>query len=311
VFDDDFIVSDRQQVAQWVAGLTITPKKGKSDGKITQYFESREKVQKLDGSNNPLWLDGSGNEVTTDEGDANKVMIPKYPLYFTGTHNSTIPQALGVYYVTFDIAAVKDKFNAATGLNAGALSVLATVPAPFEETAGSGLTVKYVQGGAWDNSSKPSDPPIVGPDSEDWAFLYHTNIGDTTSAATFANAMPLALRSFIGTQQVTRYIVIFTDNWRDFAKVTVTMEIIGTSFACTAGHAGKDCFTARRNQGQWAWADGDIGYPEETVGSGITTVKWTYNTSDLNSNSNVTGVQYCKNHGGASIVKVSKVEYHY
>jgi hypothetical protein len=321
-FGDDFTVTDRQQVAQWVAGLTITPKKGKSEGKITQYFESREKVQKLNDSDQPLYLDPDTGDETTDADngltgddkvDYEKVMIPKYPLYFTGTHNSTIPQALGVYYVTFDVAAVKDKFNAATGLDAGSLSVLASVPAPFAET-GSDLKLKHNNGGAWTNSpSTTADPTVLGPDSENWVFLYHTGIGDTSSSALFTNAMPLVLRTYVGSNQVTRYMVKFADNWRDFAKVTVTMDIIGTSFGCSNGHAGKDCFTVRRNQGDNAWANGDISYPEETVGSGINTVKWTFDVgTELDpSNVNSSGIQICRNHGGASIVKVTKVEYHY
>jgi hypothetical protein len=81
---DDYTIGNRTQTANSVTAVTITPKDDKSPGALTIYYE------------------GTGS--TT------------YP------KNTTIPQEVGTYAVTFDVAAATG-WNAATNLSAGELEV--------------------------------------------------------------------------------------------------------------------------------------------------------------------------------------------
>ena len=85
----DFDIGDLTKTAGSNTAVTITPKQGKSGGKITIYYE------------------GTGN--TT------------YP------KSTTPPTAEGTYIVTFDVAAATG-FNAANGLSAGTLTIGAISP---------------------------------------------------------------------------------------------------------------------------------------------------------------------------------------
>jgi hypothetical protein len=90
VFSSDFVFTNFVYEKNWVNGVTFTAKKGKTTGDVTVYYRT------------PAVLDVGGN-VTTP----------------AGAWSTTIPQAAGTYDVQFDVAEVKDKFQAATGLFSG------------------------------------------------------------------------------------------------------------------------------------------------------------------------------------------------
>lgn len=90
----DFNISDNlvQYVSDGIEAVTITPKNGMSQGAITVYYEGQA------------------------------------PTVYT--KSATLPAAIGKYTVTFDVAAATG-FNAATGLAAGTLTILAAPIAPL------------------------------------------------------------------------------------------------------------------------------------------------------------------------------------
>ena len=90
----DFNISDNlvQYISDGIKAVTVTPKNGMSQGAITVYYE----------------------------GQAPTVYAK----------SATLPSAIGKYTVTFDVAAATG-FNAATGLAAGTLTILAAPIAPL------------------------------------------------------------------------------------------------------------------------------------------------------------------------------------
>jgi len=269
VFIDDFEISARLQVENWVEGLTITPKKGKSAGKITQYFE--------------------GDDVTYAK-------------------STTVPQAVGVYKVTFDVAAAKG-FNAGTGFDAGNMKVLATIP---PAKTNNNPNVKLLNGGAWDNAAGHEDleDKIKGPDGvKDWILIY----SQLPSSIDWSAVMPVALRGFT-VNSTPRYILDFDTstpaNWKDYEEFTITFSIIKTDIQ-TGADGDKAQLIARRNQGTFAWADGDIDYPEYALGAGVNTFSRTYKVADVdNAGSTVTGIMFGGNNKTAFLMKILSIKYH-
>jgi len=95
VYDTDFEVTNFVYQKDWVNGVTITPKKGKSAGNITTYYESAA---------NPAYA-----------------------------KSTVIPQATGTYKVTFDVAEELDKngkpkFKATSDLSGGSMYVFDALP---------------------------------------------------------------------------------------------------------------------------------------------------------------------------------------
>jgi len=95
VLDSDFNVTNFVYQKDWVNGVTIAPKKDKSSGVITIYYEGASPT--------------------------------------TYAKSTTIPQATGTYKVTFDVAEVKDKngktkFRAASDLDGGQLLIFDALP---------------------------------------------------------------------------------------------------------------------------------------------------------------------------------------
>jgi len=266
-FADDFEITDRLQVANWVNGLTITPKKGKSGGDIIKYYEGTS-----------------------------------YP------KSTTPPQVVGEYDVTFDVAAIKG-FNAATGLEAGKMKVLPVVLPAFT-VSGSDLKIKRFNCGAWDNVDGKEDleARITGPDgAKDWVFMYNT----LPATVNWATVNPLAIRNFTTGLGVSRYCVWLDSSWKNYEQITVTLDFIATTVQSGAD-AGKAQMITRRNQGEYAWADGDLGYPEVALSaSGVTTASFSYDVSNIDNGNNITSLMFGPNNTTAFLVKIKSITYGY
>jgi hypothetical protein len=80
VFSSDFVFTNFVYEKNWVNGVTFTAKKGKTTGDVTNWYKLSSAADAADN-----W-------------------------------STTVPQATGTYDVKFDVAEIKDKFQAATGL---------------------------------------------------------------------------------------------------------------------------------------------------------------------------------------------------
>jgi len=160
---DDYTIGNLTQTAGSVTAVTITPNQGKSQGQITIYYNGSETIPQTAGNYavtfnvaavtgwNAATLSAgtltvtaaipslqtptaedfnisgigtfyyNGNPrtvtITPKEGKSNGTITVKY------NSNGTVPSAIGIYTVTFDVAATTN-FKAASGLSAGTLKIV-------------------------------------------------------------------------------------------------------------------------------------------------------------------------------------------
>jgi hypothetical protein len=287
VFIDDFEISGLTQAQYWVTGVSIKPKKGKTDGKLTISYKA--------------------------EGDAD--------IAANWTTDLTKVQIADVYDMKFAVAAVKDKFNAASFDNGGNFFKMNVIPVmPSEKTdndpMGSSGTVSMAGSG---NGSVATT--IAGAGGKQWIFMYNGNWFDP------AGKMPLAIQDYLstalgGTAATPRLVFNFEGyeaNWKAFSKIIITYDLIATTCVTTEVGATGDGTTpstnciARQNTGGADYAGttnvAGNGYPD--LKAGEDQVYELNITSDFTVGT-ATGISFTKNHNGTGfLIHVKKVEYKY
>jgi len=314
VYADDFTISGVAQSKYFVTGLKITPKKGKSDGRQTVYYQSIDgQAQKCDGysqvgdadtvnTGSPLWWspnkdDPAKVESTTVGADADKIMVDifgaAYPL------STTIPQVVGTYRVKFDVAEVKDKFNAVTNLPAGKMYVFNDVPAvdkvvvlPDNWITAPGIGVMVGGGTAADFTGN------ILPGNYYW--LLSNGVVTFTTPAYSSSFSAVANSNATG-----RFFIDFTNSSlagpdvAGYKEVRITYNLVKTN----AGSAPSTNVIVRNNHGTSYSYGGDKGYPDLQEGKGKT-----YSISMLDLGD--TGISFTKNHSNTAVlIKLTKIEF--
>jgi len=257
VYIDDFEYSGLVQEKFWNDGVKITPLKGKTEGKITIYYKD---VAAADEAAN--W--------TTDLADV---------------------QQTGDYDVKFDVAAAKG-YNAATGLVAGVLKVLDTMPSEVTKTVSATMTEFGLVGTAG---------TFVTGKGKNWIFLYNNAGLDVTSA------MPLAIQDFDTSTypRVIFRIASLETDWQAFNTITFTYDLI----KCSISAADSTNLTVRNNNGTAYDNKGGDSYDDFKEGEGQTI---TYPISRFSSVADVDGVSFQKNHGDTGVLlRFTKIELKY
>jgi hypothetical protein len=318
-FLDDFEITNTVQEAGWVSAVKITPKKGKSDGKQTIYYASDDGTEQKK-SNYPtdpdnltgdlLWLNGDGDEVTTDEGDANKVMVHIYGRsYPTGTARRTtvVPQA-GLaggkpYVVTFDVAAVPEKFNGMTDLSAGTLLIFSSLPTANKVVNVDNST--WGESGGFHFEGPGAAATIIngpfGDVSGRFAFLFNN------AGVDLSEALPENIQSATNTPY-PRLCIQFGNTalagpaYAGYKEAIITYDLI----KCEISSADSTNMTIRKNAGTGYSNNSGDQYPDFKEGKGQTIIfpasYFTGGTTD--------GISIQKNHGDTGVLlRITKIEF--
>ena len=272
VFSDDFEYSNITQQKNWVTAVKITPKKNKSEGKITISYEG----------------DGSTSYAKS----------------------TTVPQNAGVYKVTFNVEGVKDKFKEGKDIDGGKLTVFNVLPTATKEdysytAAWTGFTGTLGTSANTAITAIPASHLVTGPDSSKFVFIFNNGgaIGNP-----IINALPSAINGLTATDNGNNYLRLvykFKDtNWAAYKEVKFTYDLIDTNL----NGGGNTNFNIRTNKGgtsyDFDWTAGKNTSVALDVGTGKT---WTYPIAG-NFGTGYDGLSFNKDGNAGVLLKFTKVE---
>jgi len=183
----DFTIDgSRNQVATFVTGLTITANTGYTTGAITIYYEG---------------TDGT-----------------------TYTKKTAVPQEVGKYKVTFDVAAATG-FNAKAGFDAGILTVTEGAIPPIVDTA-TGDETLFVPSPQWTATDKYTY------NNKKWWVFWRKDSGtlDALNAWATTEGAPQFTSAHVGPEGLARIHYIFDDDTLEamdkYDNINITYDLI-------------------------------------------------------------------------------------
>jgi hypothetical protein len=238
----DFDPDNLTQTVGQVTPVTITPKEGKSGGKITVYYDGSETLPSAIGeytvtfdvaaatgwnaasglkggtltinaeNQNPVADDFDIENLTQTEGRVTSVTITPKPgksgggitVYYDGS--TMRPSAAGTYAITFDVEAATG-WNAASGLDGGILTVNARVNAQIPVIVGQPVGATVVVGDSYTLSVEAN-----ADDGGTLSYRWFTNTSASNSGGTvISGAEGSTFNPPTGTEE-TRYYFVYVTN---------------------------------------------------------------------------------------------------